>query len=144
MQRFSFFKVWIFVMMVGLALPIAAWAEMTVKLTNKTSKPIAVAFRYKNAVSNAWVTQGWWHVDPMKVQNVKLDTDNSVLYFYAKSGNSSWGAQSGEKDSHQYLVVSNKFLVKEDLQPKGDNLKKVWFRRKDAENKVFQISFQGS
>ena len=144
MQRFSFFKVWIFAIMISLALPVVAWAEMTVKLANKTSKPIAVALRYKNAVSNAWVTQGWWSVDPMKVQNVKLDTDNSVLYFYAKSGNSTWGAQPNEKDSHQYLVVSNKFLVKEDLQPKGENLRKVWFRRKNAENRVFQISFQGS
>jgi uncharacterized membrane protein len=144
MKRFSFFKVWIFAIVVGLAFPVAGWAEMTVKLTNKTSKPISVAFRYKNAVSNDWVTQGWWRIEPMKVNNIKLDTNNSVLYFYATAGNSSWGAQPGEKDSKQLIIVNSKFLVKGDNQPTGEKPQRVLFRRKDAENRVFQISFQGT
>ena len=144
MQRFSLFKAWIFAIVVGLVLPVAAWAEMTVKLTNKTSKPISVAIRYKNEVSNEWVTQGWWRVEPMKIHNIKLDTNNGVLYFFATAGSSSWGAQPGEKDSKQFVVVSGKFLAKGDNQPKGENPRKALFRRKNAENKVFQISFQGS
>jgi uncharacterized membrane protein len=126
-----------------LALPFTASAEMTVRLTNKTTKDISVAFRYKNSVSNEWITQGWWTVKAMKTRSVDLDTNNSVLYFYGKSGKTRWGGKEGQSGSVQHTVISETFMVKGDRGLSGSNARNVWFKRKDAKNRVFTINFQG-
>lgn len=145
MKQSGFLK-WFFslALVMCLSVPGVAQAEMTVKLTNKTSKKISVALRYKNSVSDTWVTQAWWNVEPMKVRTITLDSNNTVAYFYATAGSSWWGAKPGEKGASQLHIVGDKFLVKDSNKPKGKNLRQVWFRRTDAKNRVFSISFQGS
>ena len=58
-------------------------------VNNKCNKPINIAVRYMK-VSGDWVTDGWWTISPSKKTRLvgdhgKLETDNSILYFFARS-----------------------------------------------------------
>ena len=143
MKRPLMAKLFALLLVFCLSLPAAAFAEMTVKLTNKTTKIVSLCLRYKDQVSNEWVTRGWWNVDPLSVKNIKINTNNTIAYFYASAGKSWWGAKKGESGAVQHTIVNEKFLVKGDVRPKGKNPKNVWFRKSTAKNRVFSITLQG-
>ncbi|MDL2216432.1 DUF1036 domain-containing protein [Desulfovibrio sp. OttesenSCG-928-M14] len=136
-------RLFIFVLLLCLASASAAWADMKVKLTNKSTKKISVALRYKDKVSEAWVSRGWWSVDPLSVRTITISTNNTIAYFYATAGKSWWGAKKGENGAINLTIVGDKFLVKGDAVPKGNNRRNVWFRQMKAQNRLYSLSFQG-
>ncbi len=144
MTRRFVFRLIILAVLLCMALPASALAGMTVKLTNKTTKKISLCLRYKDAVSNEWVTRGWWNVDPLTVRNITINTNNTIAYFYATAGKSWWGAKAGEAGAVNHGIVGEKFLVKGDVSPRGKNARTVWFRKTQAKNRVFNITLQGS
>lgn len=124
-------------------MPVSAFAEMTVHLKNKSTKEISLAVRYKDAVADEWVTRGWWNVGGLEEGTFKLNTNNAVIYYYATSGKTYWGGKEGKEGSAQYSIVSGKFTVKGDIVPQGKGLKNVWFIKKTAKDRVFNITLQG-
>jgi len=70
-------------------------ANNTWRICNKTSRPtIWVGLQYN--IPNAFVQKGWYAVDRGTCRNIlTLDRGATVLY-YAKSGQSRWGGESGQ------------------------------------------------
>lgn len=143
MQRRVFTRLLVLLVLFALIVPAVAEAGMNLRLTNKTSRKVSLALRYKDNVSGEWVTQGWWSCDPLSVKNITLNTNNKVIYFYASAGNSVWGGKQGSQDANKLGIVGSKFLVKSKHKPQGNNYREVWFKQLKANNGVFALTLSG-
>lgn len=64
-------------------------------------------------------------MDPLTVRNIKINTNNTIAYFYATAGKSWWGAKQDEDGAVNLGIVGEKFLVKGNAKPGGKNYRKV-------------------
>lgn len=144
MKRSHFLKLLLLVLIMLIAVPAFAHADQQVKFTNKTSKTVSFAVRYKDIVSGEWVTRGWYNVDALSNRTITISTNNSVAYWYGYAGKSWWGGKEGASTTKKYKVVNVKFLVKGNNTPSGNNLRTVNFKEVRSNNGLFNVSITGN
>ncbi|MDL2316190.1 DUF1036 domain-containing protein [Desulfovibrio sp. OttesenSCG-928-A18] len=126
-----------------LCLLAGAASAKTVKVTNKTTNKIYIAFCYKDARADDWIVRGWFNVDGLGATSINLNTNNSIIYFLGTSGKARWGGRKGSSDALALPVVGDKFMYKHKKEkPRGSNYRTEYFKKRQSSNDgVFYINF---
>lgn len=81
----------------------------TVYLKNTCDEEISVSMVHKDE-PEAWVTQGWWNVEPNGAIDTQVDRKGGNVYIYAKSRSHTWNGVE-QKDSVSRYIVDNGHLI---------------------------------
>ncbi len=106
------------------SVPCEALAQRTVTFQNSTSYKLFVCMHYKHS-SSGWLTHGWWPVEPNSSRTRTFDTDNNVVYLFAKNvdGEYVWSGEEDNSDDRDLYVASTPFEAMGQNKPKGEDVR---------------------
>lgn len=61
----------------------------TIALRNECDFNVAVAIHYRD-LDDAWITRGWWTIEPGAQVDTDAKTRNSLIFFYAENDAEGW------------------------------------------------------
>ncbi len=115
--------VFLLILMILVSIPYEALAKQPITFQNNSSHRIYVAMHYKHA-THGWLTHGWWDVNARSSRTVNFDTNNAVVYLFAKSddGEYYWSGDENNEDDIDRYVGSGAFEAMGQRKPKGNNI----------------------